>query len=236
MLMRSTRHSRVCWTVAALALAAGGCAAQGTPPTAAPTTAVSPTSSPTATETSPTRAPELVGSWTEPFTIELPNGFIVRDCEGERTHLCVHDGASLLGDVELLTGYPLDATEASENPRDVLQQWAEAFVEQFRDDRGRGCAAFAFEAEAISETTVGGLLAVRAGFTLRDDDGRVVERVINHFTLLDGEVAIVNTDAYVDEGGCLGPSEYDPSFTPEQLDGFEPYLDALVGATPLPST
>lgn len=37
-----------------------------------------------------------------------------------------------------------------------------------------------------------------------------------------------------EEGGCLPPSDTDVEFQPDDLEIFEPYLDDLVAATPLP--
>ena len=228
--------------------AAGPTTAPGDPPPAVSTpaadpskTAPTPPNNPSPTDPSqaaPTPTPNsgpLAMSWTEPFEIGLPNGWTVRDCEGDRLNVCVHDGARLLGDIELLTGYPLDDQQRGQDPLTVLRQWAGEFLTAFRDDRAAGCPDFTFTADDVTVVTVGGQAATRAGFTLTDPGGRVVERVVNHYTVRDGTVAIVNADAYVAEGGCLGPSETDPSFTPDDLAGLEPHLDRLLADTPLPA-
>lgn len=82
---------------------------------------------------------------------------------------------------------------------------------------------------------IGGRPGARSGFTLQDSRGNVVERVVNHFVKRGDTMTLVNTDAYTTEGGCLPPSDGDLSFTPEDLETFEPYLDRLVADTPLPS-
>lgn len=199
------------------------------PPPAAPSPGGEPTETPSP---SPTER-DLAVRWTGAFELALPNGWTVRDCEGDRTHVCVHDGGGLLGDVELLTGYPLDEAQKEREPATVLDQLAEGFLTHFREDRAAGCPDFAFVADDVQEVTVGGQPGARASFSLVDGDGRTVERVVNHFTLHGDGYAIVNTDAYVETGGCLGPSEYDPSFSPEDLASLEEHLDRIVADSPL---
>ena len=174
----------------------------------------------------------LVINWTGSFETELPNQWLVRDCEGERTHACVYDGDAFLGDVELVASYPLEPDDRERDPQVVATEAAADMVNLFRTDRAEGCAAFTFEGEAVSDATVGGQPGARGGFTLTDDSGRVVERVINHYVVVGEQMSVINTDAYVEEGGCLGPSETDPSFTPDNLAEFEPFLDRLIADSP----
>lgn len=215
------------------ALLLGACTG-GDPTTQPPPAAPSPGGEPTvAPSPSPTEH-DLAARWTGAFELALPNGWTVRDCDGDRTQVCVHDGGGLLGDIELLTGYPLDADQQAQEPTTVLDELAESFLAHFREDRATGCPDFTFVADDVQPVTVGGQPGARASFSLVDGDGRVVERVVNHFTLRDDTYAIVNTDAYVETGGCLGPSETDPSFSPEELASLEDHLDRLVADTPLP--
>jgi hypothetical protein len=178
----------------------------------------------------------LAGSYIDAFEIVLPSGWLLRDCLGERPTMCVWDGEQLLGDVELATGYPLDPHEGGLGEAEILTGRAASFLEHFRADRADGCEGFAFEADDITDATVGGKPAVRTGFTLWSADGVVVERVVNHFLMHEGLLALVNTDAYALEGGCLPPSDVDASFSPGALLRFEEYLDRLVADTPVPAT
>jgi hypothetical protein len=178
----------------------------------------------------------LAGSYIDAFEIVLPSGWLVRDCLGERPTMCVWDGEELLGDVELATGYPLDPHEDGLGEAEILTGRATSFLEHFRADRAEGCEGFIFEADEITDATVGGKPAVRTGFTLWSADGVVVERVVNHYLMHDGLLALVNTDAYAVEGGCLPPSDVDASFNPEVLLRFEQHLDRLVADTPVPAT
>ncbi|MBW3619490.1 MAG: hypothetical protein KY461_04545 [Actinobacteria bacterium] len=171
--------------------------------------------------------------WHAPFELTLPNGWTVRDCAGDRTDACVDADGEFLGDLELLTGYPLTEDQAAAEPAAVLSGLAHDFLAHFEEDRAAGCPGFTFVADEVRDAPVGGQPGKRASFSLRDADGAVVERVINHFTLQDGTYAIVNTDAYVTEGGCLGPSETDASFVPSGLATLEPFLDRLVAETDL---
>ena len=205
--------------------------AQPSPSPAAPSPADEPPVPPSPT---PNDDEELTVLWTGAFELPLPNGWTVRDCDGDRTHVCVHDGDELLGDIELLAGYPLDTAQQEQEPAALLDELTEGFLAHFREDRTTGCPDFTFVADEVRPVTVGGQPGARAAFSLVDDDGRVVERVVNHFTVRGDTYAIVNTDAYVAEGGCLGPSEYDPSFSPDDLASLEEHLDRIVADSPLP--
>ena len=238
----TARTARLLLAIAAAAAAASGCGTAEdalTSPTVVTTTTTTPTTTTTTSPTTTTTAPPSTlpaieaMSWTGPFEIGLGNGWAVRDCEGDRTNVCIFDGSTLLGDVELLTGYPLEDGDEDEDPQVVAEQWALGMIEHFREDRAMGCPDFTFTGDTVRRTSVGGRPGARGGFTLSDASGRVVERVINYYVIVDERAAIVNTDAYVAEGGCLGPSEYDPSFTPDRLAVLEPLLDELIAATPV---
>jgi hypothetical protein len=187
------------------------------------------------TTTTPTRDQPAM-SWTSPFEVTVPNGWTIRDCEGERLNVCVYDGSRSLGDIELNTDYPLDSIDVGRDPAATAHKLAEAMTAHFRDDRARGCSAFTFTGDTVRAASVGGKPSARGGFTLTNREGRVVERVINYYLVEGAKFAIVNIDAYVSEGGCLGPTEYDPTFTPADLDKLEPHLDSLVAATPTTAT
>jgi hypothetical protein len=171
--------------------------------------------------------------WTDTAEVPLPNGWSVRDCEGDRPHVCIYDGAELLGDIELLAGYPLSTDDDASDPAALAAAWARRMIDDFRTDRGNGCAAFTFSPLEVAELTVGGEQGARGSFTLTDERGNVVEHVINHYVVIDGRMTIINTDAYALDGGCLPPADDSPSFTPEhlaELDGG--ILDRIVAGSP----
>lgn len=224
----SLRLRRLVLVVAAAALAVGACGSGSDGQGAAP-------SLPTTTTTRPTTTtPEdaLAMDWRATFETRLPNGWFVRDCEGDRLNVCVYDGKRFLGDIELNPGYPLAREDSGKNPQEVARKLANDMITHFRRDRAQGCAAFTFEGETVRDVTVGTKPGARGGFTLTDSDGRVVERVINYYLVVDDTYAIINADAYVEDGGCLGPTEYDPSFAPTDIAELESHLDQLVAATP----
>ena len=210
--------------LAAMVFVVGACGTDGE--SSEPTT-----STPTSTTVAASNKP-LVVDWTGSFETELPNGWVARDCEGSRTHVCVYDGETFLGDVELVGGYPLEPGDREKDPQVVATEAATDMVGHFRADRAEGCAGFTFEGEAVSDATVGGQPGARGGFTLTDGSGRVVERVVNYYVVVGDQMSIINTDAYVEEGGCLGPSETDPSFTPANLAELEPFLARLIADSP----
>lgn len=205
------------------------------PPTASPTGG--PVATPEPTPSTPTEGtvdePITGASWQEPFELTLPSGPVVRGCEGDRLDLCVYDGDEYIGGSEL-SQYPVAAEDVGADPAELIRARATDFLEHFREDRAQGCADFTYEAHDLEEATLGGEPALRASFTLRDADGRIVERVINHFTFHRENVWLATTTAYAETGGCLAPPEYDPWFRPEHLDVYEQDLEALLAGTPLP--
>lgn len=209
-----------------IASACGASDERATPPDATSTTA--PRVSTTTTRGS---GDTLAVDWQTSFETALPNGWVIRDCEGDRLNVCVHDGNELVGDIELNPGYPLDEDDVGDDPRSVARRLASDMVTHFRADRSEGCPAFTFAADPVTDVIIDGRPGARGGFRLTDATGRVVERVINHYLVVGGKFAIVNTDAYVPSGGCLGRTEYDPTFEPEVLAELEPYLDRLLVAT-----
>lgn len=213
---------------AILAACSSGADKAASPPTSDPitTTTVS-TSTTTAVEPGP-----LVVSWTEDFEARLPNGWTVRECDGARTHVCVFDGDVFLGDIELNPGYPLSPEDDPSDAEATAETWARNMIDTFRDDRGTACPDFTFETLDVTSAVVGGQPGARGGFEIRDGGGRIVEHVINHYVLTGDTMTIINADAYALEGGCLPPSDVDPSFTPEALEELEPYLDRLVADSP----
>lgn len=219
--------------LALTALALGGCSF-------ADDATARPSPTPSDTEQaapSPTPSPDADGvavEWAGSFRVSLPNGWTVQDCEGDRLDACVFEGDVMLGDVELLAGYPLDEGQLAQDGGTVLTGLADGFLGHFREDRSAGCPGFDFVADEVRDVTVGGQQGKRAAFSLLDSQDRIVERVVNHFALQGDTYVIVNTDAYVTEGGCLGPSEYDASFHPTQLGTMESHLDRLVADSPLP--
>lgn len=213
--------------VAGLAVLIGACRS-GSNGISAPTTIATVTTTTTGVELEP-----ITIEWADTSEVVLPNGWTIRDCDGDRPHVCVYEGAEFLGDIELLAGYPLDSDDDATKPRAVALEWARRMIDDFRVDRASGCADFTFTPLEVTETIVGGRPGARGGFTLTDGGG-VVEHVINHYVLVDGRMTIINTDAYATTGGCLPPAEESPSFTPEHLaeldDGI---LDRIAAGSPV---
>lgn len=190
---------------------------------------------PETTTAGPTTTESLAMDWTAPFETRLPNGWVVRECEGDRLNVCVYDGMDFLGDIELNPGYPLASEDVGQDPQEVARKLAGDMITHFRADRAEGCAAFSFAPDPVRDVTVGGQPGAKGGFILTDGNGQAVERVINYYVVLEDSYAIINADAYADEGGCLGPTEYDPTFAPGDIAELQPYLDQLVAAAGPPS-
>lgn len=193
-----------------------------------------PTTAPPATTEPAAGAGPIPVEWSDTTEVALPNGWTVRDCEGSRTHVCVHDGAEFLGDIELLAGYPLGPEDDAGDPEAVAATWAQRMIDEFRADRAKGCPAFTFTPLAVTRLTVGGQPGARGGFTLSDERGRVVEHIINHYAPVDGHMTIINTDAYVTSGGCLPPADDSPSFAPDDLADLDRgILDRIAAGSPV---
>ena len=193
----------------------------------------SPPSTTAPTTTTTLEPVPLVVSWTDDFETDLPNGWTVRACDGARTNVCVYDAETFLGDIELNRGYPLSVEDDPSDPETTAQTWARNMVETFRDDRGAACPGFTFEALDITSAVVGGEPGARGGFVVRDAGGRMVEHVINSYVLTGDTMTIINADAYALEGGCLPPSDVDPSFTPDALEELKPHLERIVADSPV---
>lgn len=220
------RARQVVLTVIGIAALAAACSSGTDDEAAAPSTTGASTSSTTPGE-------PLTVDWRGEFETPLPNGWTMRSCEGERTNVCIYEGPTFLGDIELLGGYPLSPEDDPAQPKTVALAWARRMIEHFRGDRAEGCADFTFTPIEPREASVGGLPGARGGFDLSDRDGNTVERVINHYVVVDGAITIINTDAYAIDGGCLTPSEIDPSFTPEHLAALdEELLDRIIADSP----
>ena len=193
----------------------------------------SPPSTTAPTSTTTLEPVPLVVSWTEDFETDLPNGWTVRACDGARTNVCVYDAETFLGDIELNPGYPLSVEDDPSDPETTAQTWARNMVETFRDDRGAACPGFTFEALDVTSAVVGGEPGARGGFVVRDAGGRIVEHVLNSYVLTGDTMTIINADAYALEGGCLPPSDVDPSFTPDALEELKPHLERIVADSPV---
>jgi hypothetical protein len=210
-----------------LALAAVSCGG----PTAPPATDGDVSEGPVSEQEDDEEVPEptLVADWTGQFTIELPNGWRVEHCDGDAPMLCVLDGDTHIGVIELAE-FPL-GDEYDGDDRAYLDAHVASFLAEMRADRETGCAHLDFEPEPTAEVEVGGTSGYRTGFVMSDDAGDVLERHIVYVAVHDGALFVVNAAAY-DEGACL---ERLGEFRVADLDVLREYLDGIVGATPLPA-
>lgn len=176
----------------------------------------------------------VTADWTDhAVTVTLDNGWTVQRCEGDAPLLCVLDGSRIVGDIELAE-YPAGDDLASDAVGGALRARAEGFLDSMRTDRAEGCPDFAFNAMDVTDATAHEAPAVRTGFSLTNGTGKEVERVVVHLAFHDRALWSINASGYVRDGGCLSDESQD--FTPSDLRAFEPYLDALVEGTPLPTS
>lgn len=173
-------------------------------------------------------AAQFVVDWVNGSAITLDNGWSVQACEGDALMLCVADGSTHLGVVEMLA-YRADL-QAGSSRADYLQSRVDDMLAGMAADRAVGCPHLTFSALPVTAHVVDGLEAVRFGFRMVDDAGREAERLVLYFAL-DGTTHVTITAAAYAPDGCL---ERIGEFEPSVLQEFEPYLDRIVTATPLP--
>jgi hypothetical protein len=182
--------------------------------------------------------------------IQTPDGSSVRPCSGETPLLCIYQGRTLLGSVELVTfplarhldfqkmlsdaGIPLgsvDYTDPLNAPqaRTALAAYAAAYLDDLAQDRsvtypkGR-----TFTLVAPEWIHVGSLPGVAYGFAGVDQDGHVFERRLTY-------AAFDNDTLYL--FGVFYASGMPESFPSDKdLLRFEPYLRQILAGLRLPAS
>jgi hypothetical protein len=184
----------------------------------------------TSTTTTLLRVPAV--SFTEDGPpVDLGDGWSVIGCEGDAPLICVDRDGARVGVIELAT-FPVESfalpgfreAAARGDVDAAMRILADDFITTFERDRREGCGdAYRIEAEEPETSTVLGQAGLRYGYVARQD-GAIVERQLNHGTIVGSEVVLANAPAYA-AGGCV-PREGE--FEPSVLDEFEPYLRALI--------
>jgi hypothetical protein len=211
-----------------LAWLLAACSPVGSPPVSTPSP--TPPGAPSSEEPTPEPTdawPVMVVDWQRPFHIDLPNGWVLRDCEGEAPLVCVADGDRHVGAIEL-GAYPApDGVE-----QDVLAHLlahATTFLDDMRADRAAGCPGTTFEPIAAEPFDVGGTPGVRAGFLMRNAAGDVAEHHVLYWAVDAGTQFVITAAAYA-EDGCM---ERLGEFAPDNLVTALPAIDRMVQQTPL---
>lgn len=218
-------------TVAALALTA--CTDGPAPSSAAPGVTPVPTSSSTPDPIGP-----LAVDWTDPdLAVELDNGWILRDCDGDAPLLCVHDGDDLLGVLEAGSS-PLDDELAgileTEGVEATLRHHIAEHHGILSADRGRGCAdGYRYEEHPTEPALLAGVPALRFGSSGYAGDAEV-ERNVNYITIWGGQLRSISAVAN-DPGSCVH-SDTLVELRPQELARLQPELDSLVAGSVLPES
>jgi len=194
---------------------------------------------------------ELVGNPFETLLgpIRTPDGWSVRPCSGEAPLLCVYQGSTLLGSVELVT-FPLarhldfqkmlsdariplgsvDYTDPENAPRarTALAAHAAAYLDELAQERSVAYPkGRTFAPVAPESIHIGGLPGVAYGFAGVDQDGRIVERWLTY-------AAFDNDTLYL--FGTFHASGMPESFPSDKdLLRFEPYLRQILAGLRLPA-
>jgi hypothetical protein len=194
-----------------------------------------PTGLPTAPSEAPSDLPLPVIDWADLEPVDLGDGWIVRDCDGDAPLLCFDRNGEFVGLIELNT-FPVPAELAGVGSEDELvaamRTWATDNLDGVVADRSEGCGAdYEVEVEAPVEQTVAGNNGVRYGFR-GIEGGAMTEYVISYATVADDQLWIVVADGAAD-GGCMGSDELD-LFDPAVLETLVPLLDRVVAGMVLP--
>jgi hypothetical protein len=183
--------------------------------------------------------------------VRTPDGSSVRPCSGEAPLLCVYQGRTLLGTVELATfplardldfqkmlgdaGIPLgsvDYTDPENMPlvRMALAAHATTYLADLAQDRGATYPdkGYTFTPVAPEKVRIGNLPGVAYGFTGYDRDGRVFERWLTY-------AALDNNALYL--FGMFYANGVPESFLSDKdLVRFEPYLRQILAHLRLPAS
>lgn len=226
---------------AALLVACTGADAAPTPtdpagptaPTVEPTAEPTPTAGPTAPEP-PVDSDPIVGAWGSGAPpVDLGDGLVLADCEGDAPTLCVSRGGDDLGYLEHLAfpvppelagleGAALDA---------ALRVFAEERSAWVAEDRAEGCGAdHEVLQDAPASLTVAGAPGLRHGFTTLLD-GEATERHVTWVTVGPDALHLV-VAAAVAPGACMDDGL--TAFEPSVIDELLPVLDRVMAGTPLP--
>jgi hypothetical protein len=188
---------------------------------------------PTTTSTSIVNGPSVSFTDVAAPAVDLGGGWSAKHCEGEAPIICVSRDGEAAGLVELAT-FPVDSFDlpgfqdavADGDVEEALTILAADFVSVFEVDRTDACGTdYELEGTTPEPATVLGRAGMRYGY-VGTDGGRLVERQVNHGTIIGDEVVLVNASAYAPDG-CVPP---EGEFDPDTLDDFTPRLRALVAA------
>jgi hypothetical protein len=180
--------------------------------------------------------------------VRTPDGWSVRPCSREETLLCVYQGRTLLGIVELTTvrhidhsgfkkalsdaGIPLgsvdytDPTYAPQAPRALTAHAAAALADRTLDRELADEAGYALTLAATTVIQIGRLPGVVFGFASIDPQGRTLERWLT-YAAFDNDALYLFTAFY-------SPGMPRSFVSDEQLLRFDPYLRQILARLRLP--
>lgn len=173
--------------------------------------------------------------WSDPaVTAEFPGGWTAHACEGNAPLLCVEQDGEYVGTVELMS-YPVSSFTDLDPIRSITENLlvlADGFIRALTADRAVGCGAEYVVTPIEPSTFDLGDGGMAYGFEGVMGDGRSSELNLQYSTIVDDMIVSVVAAAY-DDGGCPGRNDLS-GFDSETLAEFRPYLERLLGGTPLP--
>ena len=175
--------------------------------------------------------------WRAPTRVALDDEWTLDDCEGDAPFVCVERNGETVGFLEIVE-FPVESFEQLREPladgdeARALEVLAESFFRDLRDDRSLGCGE-GYTVEPIEPrpvTTADGP-ALRYGLVGTTADGAAAERVVQYAAIRGETLVLLAANAYSADG-CLASEGAE--FHPDVLEAFEPVLDTVVFASPMP--
>jgi hypothetical protein len=182
--------------------------------------------------------------------IQAPDGSSVRPCSSDMPLLCIYQGRTLLGSVELVTfslahhldfqemlsdaGIPLGSVDYTDpenalQARTALATHAAAYLDDLAQDRRLTYPeGHTFTPVAPERIHIGSLPGVAYGFAGVDQDGRIFERGLT-YAAFDNDTLYLFSTFY-----ASGMSEGFPN--DKDLLRFEPYLRQILASLRLPAS
>ena len=171
-------------------------------------------------------------------SVDLGAGWRVEPCESGPPLFCVRLDGETQGTFELMSqpasGYSeiRRVLDAGGDHQAALQAEAQAFLDIFAADRPAGCGP-AYEVKPFGPrpTTLAATPGISYGFE-GHQDGRLVERVRQFSTIVDGVVHSISLSA-IDDGSCMDDGELS-ELSVAQLADLETALVGVIAASRLP--
>jgi hypothetical protein len=176
--------------------------------------------------------------WRHPEPLDAGDGWRLDDCEGDAPIVCVDRDGEPAGFLEVVE-FPVASFDVMAEPLAdgdddaALDALASSFGTDLAADRSLGCGeGYVVDPLPVTHLTTGDGPAVRYGLVGTTAGGEVSERVVQ-YAAIRGDSLVVLVAAAYDADGCLVAEGEE--FAPDVLEAFQPVLDRVVAASPMPA-